>query len=74
MVAATRGYLDRFSPPAPPGRVLLAEEMTEGDLDVVGPALFGSGLAPHIDRLRPAVSDGMRLLADFPDVGCGREE
>ncbi len=61
MVAATREYLDRFTPPTAPGRVLLAEEMTEVTLDVVGRALFGSGLAQHIDRLRPAVSRGMAI-------------
>ena len=61
MVAATRGYLDRFAPPSPPEQVLLAEEMTEVTLDVVGSALFGSGLAHHIDRLRPAVTRGMSI-------------
>jgi cytochrome P450 len=35
--------------------------MTEVTLDVVGRALFGSGLARHIDRLRPAVSDGLSI-------------
>jgi cytochrome P450 len=61
MVEATRGYLDRFRPPPPPQTVLIGEEMTEVTLDVVGRALFGSGLARHIDRLRPAVSRGMSL-------------
>jgi cytochrome P450 len=61
MVEATRDFLDRFTPPAPPERVLLSEEMTEVTLDVVGRALFGSGLAQHIDRLRPAVSRGMSI-------------
>jgi cytochrome P450 len=61
MVEATRGYLDRFTPPAPPQTVRLGDEMTEVTLDVVGRALFGGGLAQHIDRLRPAVSRGMAI-------------
>lgn len=82
MVAATGDYLDRFQPAAPPHAVDLSAQMTEVTLDVVGRALFGSGLAAHVDRLRPAVSDGMtialraaklQLLLGFPrrwiDVG-----
>ena len=61
MVEATREYLDRFTPPTPPQTVLLGEEMTEVTLDVVGRALFGNGLAQHLDRLRPAVSRGMSI-------------
>jgi cytochrome P450 len=61
MVEATHAYLDRFAPPSPPQTVLLADEMTEVTLDVVGRALFGNGLARHIDRLRPAVSRGMNI-------------
>jgi cytochrome P450 len=61
MVEATRRYLDRFTPPAPPETVRLADEMTEVTLDVVGRALFGNGLAHHIDRLRPAVERGMDI-------------
>ena len=61
MVDATSGYLDRFEPPESPGQVLLSEEMTAVTLDVVGRALFGSGLAQHLDRLRPAVSEGMAI-------------
>lgn len=61
MVEATRSYLDRFRPPAPPQTVLLGEEMTEVTLDVVGRALFGNDLARHLERLRPAVSRGMSI-------------
>jgi cytochrome P450 len=61
MVEATRAYLDRFAPPAPPQTLLLGDEMTEVTLDVVGRALFGNGLAPHLDRLRPAVTRGMSI-------------
>lgn len=61
MVEATRGYLDRFTAPPPPQAVLLSEEMTEVTLDVVGRALFGNGLAQHLERLRPAVSEGMSI-------------
>ncbi len=61
MVEATGDYLDRFVPPPPPDTVDLAAEMTEVTLDVVGRALFGSGLAAYVDRLRPAVSSGMAI-------------
>ena len=61
MVEATRGYLDRFTLPPPDRPVLVGDEMTEVTLDVVGRALFGNGLAQHLDRLRPAVTRGMSI-------------
>jgi cytochrome P450 len=76
MVDATREYLDRFRPPVAPQTLLLGEEMTEVTLDVVGRALFGSGLAIHLDRLRPAVSRGMSIALTSARlqmiVGVGR--
>ena len=61
MVSATADHLDRFDPPSPPETVDVSAEMTEVTLDVVGRALFGTDLAAHVDRLRPAVSDGMAI-------------
>jgi cytochrome P450 len=58
MVEATAAYLDRFRPH---GVVDLSAEMTEVTLDVVGRALFGTGLSGYVDRLRPAVTEGMDI-------------
>lgn len=59
MVEATTTYLDRFRPGRAPFD--MPAQMTEVTLDVVGRALFGTGLARDVERLRPAVTDGMDL-------------
>lgn len=61
MVAATADYLDRFEPPPPPDTIDVAAEMTAVTLDVVGRALFGAGMVGYVDRLRPAVANGMSI-------------
>lgn len=61
MVGATADYLERFQPTDPPSLVDVSAEMTEVTLDVVGRALFGTDLSTFVEKLRPAVSDGMSI-------------